>query len=314
MQYWRSVNNRNRNHKCRNFFQLLVSILILEIAVSAQEMEPRAYSRAPVGTTYVFVIYAFQTGDVLTDSSTPIRDVSVKLNSMSLGFGRTFNLVGRQANFGALLNYADGRARGTVFEQAQEVTRSGMGDTRLRFSTNLIGGPALSPKEFAAHKPKTVVGVSLTAVVPTGQYDPNRLVNLGSNRWSFKPEVGLSKPVGRRWTFEVAGGIWLFTANNNFFGGSRREQRPLASLQAHVIYTLRPRMWIALDGTYFNGGRTALDGVKKDDSVSNSRLGGTFSYPFGKRHSLKVVIANGLTTRFGGKLTTFAIGWQYTWF
>ena len=277
-------------------------------------MEPRAYSRAPVGTTYVFVIYAYQTGDVLTDSSTPIRDVRVKLNSMSLGFGRTFNLAGRQANIGALLNYADGKATGTVFEQAQAVTRSGMGDTRLRFSTNLIGGPALSPKEFAAHKPKTIVGVSLTAVVPTGQYDSNRLINLGSNRWSFKPEVGLSKPVGRRWTFEAAGGVWLFTANDNFFGGSRREQRPLASLQAHVIYTLRQRMWVALDGTFYSGGRTVLNGVKNADSQSNSRLGGTLSYPFGKRHSLKVVFGNGLTARFGGKLTSLAVGWQYTWF
>jgi hypothetical protein len=159
-----------------------------------------------------------------------------------------------------------------------------------------------------------VVGVSLTAVVPTGQYDPRRLINLGSNRWSFKPEVGLSKPVGRRWTFEVAGGVWLFTENNNFFAGSRREQRPLASLQAHAIYTLRQRMWVALDGTFYSGGRTVLDGVKKDDSQSNSRLGGTFSYPFGKRHSLKVVFGSGLTARFGGKLTSLAVGWQYTWF
>ena len=89
----------------------------------------------------------------------------------------------------------------------------------MRLMINLIGAPALSPKEFAAYKPRTVVGASVIVIAPTGQYDPRRLVTLSSNRWAFKPEVGVSKPVGR-WTVEVAGGAWLFTANNNFLAVS----------------------------------------------------------------------------------------------
>ena len=282
-------------------------------AASAQEMEPRAYSRAPVGTQFVVLSYAYQSGAVLADSSLPLRDVSVKLNVASLAYGRTFGLAGRQANASILVPYVRGRASGTVFEQQREVTRSGLGDARLRFSMNLRGSPALDRKEFAASKPRTLLGVSLTVIAPTGQYDPRRLVNLGAHRWSFKPEAGVSKPLGR-WTLELAGGVWLFTPNKNFFGGSRREQKPLASFQAHAIYTLRPRMWVSAGATYYAGGRTVVDKVAKADAQRNSRFGVTFSYPLSQRHSLKAAYAKGLTTRFGGDLSTVAAGWQYTWF
>jgi hypothetical protein len=281
--------------------------------INAQEMEPGAYSRAPVGTNIVLVTYGYQTGDVLTDSSLPLRDVSVKFHSGVLAYSRTFGLFGRQANIGFAAPYIHGTAAGTVFEESVKVKRSGLGDARIRFSANLIGSPAMDPREFAAAKRKTLVGASLTVVVPTGQYDPNRLINPGANRWAFKPEIGLSKPVGR-WTFETAAGVWLFTPNKNFFGGNKRAQDTLFSLQGHVLYTVRPRMWLSVGGTYYNGGSTIVNGVTNPDGMSNSRFGVTFSYPLNKRHSLKFAASKGITARYGGKLTSVAVGWQYTWF
>ena len=292
---------------------LLFLALALVPSISAQEMEPRAYSRAPVGTQFVLFSYAYQTGDVLTDAALPLKDVKVKLNAGSMGYGRTFGLLGRQANVSILSSYVKGRASGTVFEDRHEVTRSGIGDLRLRFSTIFLGGTALTPGEFASYKPKTVVGASVTVVAPTGQYDPRRLINIGTNRWSFKPEVGVSAPLGR-WTFEVAGGVWLFTANNNFFGGVRREQRPLASLQANAIYTLRRRMWISGNTSYYTGGRTVANGVTNNDRQGNSRVGATFSLPVSQKQSIKIAWAKGVTVRFGGKLNTFVVAWQYSWF
>src|SRR5262245_32617849 len=292
---------------------LLLLVLSMAAPILAQEMEPRAYSRAPVGTQFVVFSYAYQTGDVLTDAALPLSNVKVKLSAGSMAYGRTFGLLGRQANVSIFSSYVRGRVSGTVFEEQREVRRSGLGDVRLRFSTILLGGTALTPREFASYKPKTVVGVSVTVVAPTGQYDPRRLVNIGANRWSFKPEVGVSTPLGR-WTFEMAGGVWLFTANNNFFGGSRREQKPLASLQANTIYTLRRRMWISGNATYYAGGRTEVNGVSNNDVQGNSRVGATFSFPVSQKQSIKVVWAKGVTARFGGDLNTVAIAWQYTWF
>lgn len=297
----------------KKFAPILFALISACCAIaSAQEMEPRSYSRAPVGTQFVLLTFVHQSGDVFTDASLPLRDVKVKLNSGSLAYGRTFGIAGRQASASFFVPYIKGNVSGTVFEDQLKVTRSGLGDVRVRVMINLIGAPALKPKEFATYKARTVVGASVSVITPTGQYDPARLVTLSSNRWAFKPEVGVSKPVGK-WTFEAAGGLWLFTANNNFFGGQRREQKPLLSLQGSVIYTLRPRTWVAVNGSYYTGGRTVLNGVINADRQGNSRLGVTGSIPLNQRQSIKVAFAKGVTTRFGGDLSTFAVAWGYTW-
>lgn len=276
-------------------------------------MEPRAYSPAPVGTQFVLVGYGHQSGDVLLDSSLPLRDVNVSFNLVTAGYGRTFDLAGKQANIAVLVPYVWGNASGTVFEDNISVRRSGGGDLRLRFSTLLKGGDAMKPKEFATRKPGLIVGTSVSIIAPTGQYDPARLVNPGSNRWAFKPEVGVSKPRGR-WTMELMGGTWLFTPNRDFFGGARREQKPLLSLQAHLIYTLRQRMWVSVNGTYFAGGQTEINDVLNNDRQRNARIGATFSYPLTQQQSIKVAWAKGVTTRIGGDLNMFVGGWQYAWF
>lgn len=291
---------------------ILTFAAALTSSVAAQEMEPRAYSRAPIGTQFVLATYAYQTGDVLTDASLPLRDVKVKLHSSAVGYGRTFSVAGRQASFSFIAPYIKGTASGTVFENALSVNRSGLGDIRTRFAINIAGSPAMDPKEFAAYKPRTVIGASLTAVAPTGQYDPARLINLSSHRWAFKPEIGLSIPRGR-WTFESAGGAWFYTANNNFFNGSRREQRALLSVQGGAIYTFRRRMWVSANATFYRGGQTVVNGVVNEDRQANSRIGATYSLPLNDRQSIKVAWARGLTTRFGGSLNTIAVVWQYTW-
>jgi hypothetical protein len=292
--------------------QIFLSAALATTAV-AQEMEPRAYSPAPVGTQFVVLSYGHQSGDVLLDSSLPLKDVSTNLNAASVGYGRTFDLLGRQANVAVLFPYLWGTARGTVFEDQVNVRRSGGGDIRVRFSTLFKGGEARSAKEFAQRKPTTIIGGSVSIVVPTGQYDPARLVNPSSNRWAFKPEMGISKPKGR-WTFEAIAGAWLFTTNKSFLGTSRREQKPMASVQGGVIYTLRPRMWVSGNATFYSGGSTVLNDTANADRQKNARIGATFSYPLNQRQSLKIVWAKGVTTRIGGNLNTIAVAWQYTWF
>lgn len=297
-------------------FRLLILIILTAIftnSVVAQEMEPRAYSPAPTGTQFLVLAYAYQSGDVLLDSSLPLKDVKINLNAASIGYGRTFNLAGRQANVVVLAPYIWGKAQGTVFEDQVRVTRSGGGDVRVRFSTLFKGGEALRPKEFAERKPTTIVGASLSIVIPTGQYDPARLVNPGSNRWAFKPEIGVSKPIGR-WTFEGMGGAWLFTANDSFLGNSRRWQKPMASFQGAVIYTLRRRMWASANATFYSGGSTVLNGTENNDRQKNARIGAQFSYPLNNRQSVKLAWAKGVTTRVGGNLNTVAVAWQYAWF
>jgi hypothetical protein len=183
----------------------------------------------------------------------------------------------------------------------------------VKLSVNLLGGRALRAGEFAAARRSTLVGASVTVAAPTGEYSRNRLINLGSNRWSFKPEAGVSVPVGR-WNLDAYAGVWLFRANDEFYPGSaRREQDPVIAIQGHVSYTVRPRLWIAVDTTWYSGGTTTLDGVRKADLQRNSRIGATVSVPLGAGHSLKGYYSTGATTRIGGDFDTVGAAWQMTW-
>jgi hypothetical protein len=154
--------------------------------------------------------------------------------------------------------------------------------------------------------------VSLSIISPVGQYDQAKLINIGSNRWSFKPEIGLAIPRGR-WDVEAYVGVWLFADNEEFFGGARREQSPIGTIQGHISYTFRPRLWLAFDATYYKGGRTTLNGTRNSDLQSNARVGLTLSVPASARQSLKFSWSDGATTRIGGDFTTYGIVWQYAW-
>ena len=289
------------------------AFVALSSVAMGQELEPRAYSPNPTGANFVILAFGRTQGDVLVDASLPFRDVSAELNSTTLLYGRTFGLFGRSASVGLGVPYAWGSVEGDVAETFRRITRSGLSDARLRLAANLLGGPALAPREFAQRRPRTTLGASLVVQAPTGQYDGTKLINLGSNRWSFKPELGVSQPLGRLY-LELYAGAWLFTANDDFFGGQFRQQDPVGTLQFHASYSFRPRLWLAADATLYAGGRSTLDGIENDDRLSNSRLGLTASFPLGRRQSIKVAWVSGVATRIGGDFDSFVVAWQFLWF
>jgi hypothetical protein len=297
----------------RRFAAVAGLTVLAAVAVPAQELEPRAYSPSPTGTNFVLLTYTRTTGGVLFDPSIPVTDVVARINTTAVVYGHTFGLFGRSASLGLAVPYVLGTLEGNLAGAFTSVRRSGLGDSRLRFAMNLLGGPALNPREFAQRRPRTTLGFSAVVSVPAGQYDSGKLVNLSTNRWAVKPEIGLSHPRGR-WTFDAYAGAWLFADNHNYYGGSIRQQDPIVLLQAHVSYTIRSRLWVAADGTFYAGGRSTVDSVKKDDRQENSRAGLTLSVPIGQHHSVKLSWAQGTTTRIGGDFRTLAVAWQYLWF
>jgi hypothetical protein len=278
----------------------------------AQEIEPRAYSPSPDGVNFLMAVGGHSEGGVLTDPSLPVTDIEAKIDAVGFGYGRTFSIAGRSANFALAAPYIFVDASGNIGESRASVSREGIGDTKLRLALNLIGAPSMTPREFAQREPRTTLGVSLSVNFPTGEYYSDRLVNIGTNRWAAKTELGLTHPMGK-WLLEAYAGAWWFEDNDEFFGGQRREQDPLASIQAHVSYTFKPRLWVALNTTYYEGGQTTLNGVEKQDRQSNSRAGLTFSMPLGKEYSVKFSWSRGATTRIGSNFTSYGIGLQYAW-
>lgn len=277
----------------------------------AQELEPRAYSANPIGVMFAGVAVIYSTGDVVLEPTSPITDVNARVYIGTLGAGGTFPLFGRTASLGVGLPYAWAKVSGRVGEAARSVDRSGLADMRVRFAVNLLGGRAMALPEFARRTPSTTVGASLTVSMPTGQYFTDKLVNIGTNRWAFKPEIGVSHPAGP-WTFELYAGGWFFSDNSSFQVDKTRAQRSMASLQSHVGYTVQPRLWITADVTYYAGGRVVIDGVPASQWQENARVGLTASMPVRKMNSLKVAWSRGAITRLGGNFSTWSIGWQTT--
>jgi hypothetical protein len=289
-------------------------LLVAASQASAQEMEPKAYSASPVGATFLVGGLARSTGSVVFDPTLPITDVDAAINGAVVGLGTTFGLFGKLALVSGAFPYAWGEVSGQVFEEARRVTRAGLADTRVRLSINLRGNDAMRVREFVKAPRRTIVGTSITILAPTGEYDRTKLINLGNNRWAFKPEVGIAVPKGR-WDVDAYAGVWLFTANDDFFpGGLERTQDPVLALQGHVSYTFKPRLWLAVDGTYYSGGAAQVAGGEPTGSVSNSRLGATLSLPAGRQQSFKISYSSGVSVRTGTDFRTVAAAWQWLWF
>ena len=280
--------------------------------LGAQELEPGAYSVSPRGVNFLVLTNNFSGGDLTFDPALPVEDASATINTTIVAYVRSLSVFGRSANVGIIAPYSVGNVEGLYLGEHTEVHRSGFRDPVLRFAVNLHGAPAMDLKTFASYRQRTNVGLSLVTVLPLGEYDPTKLINLGSNRWAFKPEIGLSRAI-RRWTVEFYGGVWLFTDNEDFYGGKTREQDPIGSAQAHILYTFKPRLWVAFDANYYHGGRTTVDSRENLDLQKNSRIGVTFSLPLSPRQSLKLAYSSGARTSIGADFQALVVAYQYLW-
>ena len=299
----------------------LVLCLFCAERISAQDLAPRAYVITPLHSNAVTLTYSFFDGSLIFDGEAPITGASARVNVSIFSAYHSFNLFGRTASFLASLPYGNGNFRGTVADAETRAYRSGLLPVTFRFSVNLIGGPSMSVDEFRKWRQKTILGASLKLVPATGQYDPTKLINFGTNRWAFKPELGYSRRWGH-WIVDAYGGAWFFTTNSNFFsrnqhspGINTQSQSPIGSFEGHLSYDFKPRLWLSLDGNYWFGGATSLNGVSNPGTVQrNSRVGLTASIPVSKHQSVKLSYSDGAYVLYGGNYHNISIAWQYSWF
>jgi hypothetical protein len=293
---------------------------LLPAMVFAQDLTPRAYVVTPATSNAVIVSYSHLDGNVDLSGALPITGATANINLPALGYYHSFSFLGRSANVALTAPYGDADFKGTVVEVPASTHRSGWLDTVLRFAVNLVGGPAMEAPEFARWQQDLLLGASLKIVSPTGQYDPTKLVNLGSNRWAFKPEVGYSQRFGH-WVLDAYGGVWFFTENPEFFshnsyfpGTQTQSQEPVEAFEAHLSYDFAARFWISLDANYWWGGSTTVNGVHNPlTNQKSSRVGVTASIPITARQSIKLSFSDGAYARYGGNYQDISLAWQYSW-
>jgi hypothetical protein len=293
----------------------LASLIAVVVAIPAhaQDLIPRAYLVTPAGSNAVTFAFGWNDGEIVFEPSVPIENGRGRFQTYVASYYHSFGMMGRSSNAVVSIPYGRGDFEGDVVGLRNVVYRSGLADARVRLSVNLFGGPVMTLSEFRQWREKTLIGVSVTAVVPWGQHDPARVVNPGTNRWAFKPEMGITRR-RQRWVAEGHGGMWLFARNSKFYPGSaKRTQRPMFAGEGHLGYYFKPRLWASLDGNLWAGGRSSVDGNIKQDAQRESRLGGTVSIPLTRHHSLKFAYSRGAITRIGGNFQSISAAWQYSW-
>ncbi len=261
---------------------------------------------------FVLAGYSYSAGGVVFDPTIPLENADIHIHGTVLAWARSIKVGPMSGKVDIILPY--GWLSGSAEYQEQTVTRavSGLADPRIRMSVNFIGAPALALSDFKDYKQNFVVGASLQVFLPLGQYDPLRLVNLGTNRFTIKPELGVSKTLGHL-QVEITAGVSFYTTNYDFYQGKTRSQAPIGSIQGHVNYNFKKGIWAALDGTYYWGGHTTVDEVQGKDLQKNTRLGLTVAFPLGIHHSLKVNLSTGVSTRTGSDYDVAGLIWQYRW-
>lgn len=291
---------------------LALAVLAVPAAADAQDVEPRAYSNAPVGVNFLVGGYVFTRGALSFDPSIPVRNAKLDTSSAVLGYVRVLDLWGMSGKFDVIVPYT--WLAGTAEFAGRPIERvvDGFGDARFRLSVNLYGAPALTLREFAGYRQDLIVGASFAVTAPVGRYDPSRAVNLGTHRWSFRPELGVSKALGPV-TLEYTVGTTFFAENANFLGGRTRSQEPIVSMQGHAIYGFRSGIWASATVSYLTGGRTAIDGDAGDDLQRNWRVGATLSVPLSRDFSARLFGSHGVSARTGSNYDLIGAALQYRW-
>jgi hypothetical protein len=303
--------------------QILLFIALVSIGgeLLCQDLEPRRWGHLPTGQSIVGAGYAYTEADLYFSPVLKITDGVSRVNSLGLTGIHTFDLAGKSARISVLLPYVSGRWQGDVDGKFQTIHRRGIGDPRLRFSVNLYGAPALQGAEFAQyraqHTTNTVVGASLAVSVPLGQYYDDLLVNIGSNRWSLRPQIGVVHTRGR-WSFELTGSAFLFTDNDdfNYLDDAVLKQKTVYATQTHVIYNFRQGLWASLSAGYGTGGRIRIDQQKTAFEVDNWVWAASFGVPVGKSQGVKLAWLSGRTQNLAGRdsdnlLVSWSMRWAY---
>lgn len=294
------------------FASLLFSALCANRA-HAQFTDAHSYDNTPVGLNQIELSYAHVHANTLIDNSLIIAGAKLNVNQGSISYTRYFGLAKHLLwmTAGVPIAGLSGEVVGTNIRGSI----TGAGDSSYQLGALLRGGPALSVTQFEDYKPRTIVGVSLTVIAPTGSYHADKILNLGADRWSLKPEIALSHPFGpeQKWQVDAYANAYFYTDNTSYHGTEILRQEPLPGLEGHVSYAISDKVWASLDTRYSFRATTFVDGVDQGNPQKNFILGSEINVSINSRNSLLFEFAKALVHQNGPTIVGFAVKYDYTW-
>jgi len=274
-------------------------LLMLMRSGIAQELEPRRWSHLPVGANFVGVGYIYSDVDIFFDPAVDIEDATAEINTVAVSYVRALDVFGKSGRVDVVLPYSSGRWEGLQGGEPASARRRGFNDPKFRFAVNLYGSPAQRGAEFRQFKTNTIIGVALEVSAPFGEYQEDKLINLGKNRWTFRPQLGIVHNWDK-WAAELTASASFFTDNDEFLDDKSREFDPLYALQGHLIYTFRPGLWSSFSAAYGNGAQSDIDGTTQNDLVDKLLLALSVGLPINARQGVKITYIRGETREDNG--------------
>ena len=295
------------------FACLAVTVLHVAVQACAQFTDAHSYDNTPVAINQLELAYTYVHANASIDTSLVITGAKFNLNQGMIDYTRYFGLWHRLTwvEAGVPVAGLNGSISGTDIRGSV----TGAGDSSYALGMLLKGGPALSVAQFENYKPTTTLGVSLTITAPTGLYRPNKILNLGSDRWSFKPEIALSHPFGpeQKWQVDAYANTYFYTDNTSYHGREILRQQPLPGLEGHISYAFNDSLWVSLDTRYSFRGTTFVNRVDQNNAQQNFILGSEMNVSINSQNSLLFEFAKALVHQNGPALVGFSVKYDYTW-
>ncbi len=294
---------KQRNKSTGLLAGIALAVIFLSFGSPANAIDDgaRAYWKARDGTHVVSTQYLFL-DMVATDTQAfdpahfifPNSTAEANLFMASYAYHFTLfdrpssaavNLLGGSADVDVDTNFAPsqflptGVAPGASFNQSA----TGFGDPTVQLDVNLFGTPPLiSTVDLLNYEPTWTIDAAVMLAAPIGQYDDDRLINMGQNRFfgrfalPMKYHFGAFAP-GQMSSIELTPSVWLFDQNDDFLG-RKLENDPLWQLEGHVTHDFTRSFSGSLDLLYRRGFQSEIDGVEVGDELEVGNLGLTLNY------------------------------------
>jgi hypothetical protein len=284
----------------------------------AQELTPRRWSHLPIDTNIAGVGYVYTQADIFLDPVLQVEDLELEMNTVAFRYMRTLEFLGKSSRFELGQGFQDGTYKGLLQGKPARAHRQGLTDTVLRLSSILYGAPPSKGKDYKDYRQSvtdgnTLIGAALIVQLPTGDYSQDQLINIGSNRFTIRPQVGVIHENGK-WTYETSASMWYFTDNDDFWNGTERQQDPFWAFQSHVIYTYRPGLWTSASVGYGIGGQNEINDINKDDAKENLAYSLAAGYSFTRQFGVKIAyIGTRTQTDKSFDSDNVAVGFSWVW-
>ena len=312
----RNGNTREPNNSKKTSLLLtcfaLASVIVPHWAY-AQFTDPRTYNNTPVGLNQLELAYTYVHANSSLDTSLIVTGAKLNVHQGTIDYTRYFGLLHRLMWVEATFPIAG--LGGSVTGTNLQGSTAGAGDSSYQVAMLLKGGQALTAAQFENYKPSTTLGASFTITAPTGLYHPNKVLNLGSDRWSFKPEFGLAHPFGaeQKWEFDGYANIYFFTDNSSYRGSEILRQDPLPGVEGHISYSFNDSLWASFDTRYSFRGTTLVNGVDQNNPQQNVLLGSEVNLSLNARNSLVFEFAKALVHNNGPAVVGFSVRYDHIW-